>query len=253
MSGSPHSPHDYDALLEGWRSIAPGAGLTLRTLCEIDGMPVLSLENERSLGREAGGLYLSTGVHGDECAPVWALLEWVASGPPALRDRPVKLFPCLNPAGFQANTRLDGSGTDLNRSFTDRIHPVISAWQDSMQDRHFDRALNLHEDYDANGIYLYELTRTTSVGDRLLAACESILPREMSPEIDGSDFDRGLLVRTGDIERVVEEQLGGGYPEAILLFLKYAGTSFTFETPSERDLSLRIAAHGAFLDAVAAL
>ncbi len=253
MSGSPPSPHDYDALLDRWRAVTGESGLRPRPLCEVDGDPVICLENERSARGERGGLYLSTGVHGDECAPVWALLEWAASHPAALHDRPVTLFPCLNPAGFRANTRLDGSGTDLNRSFTDRGHPVIAAWQDSMSGRRFDLALNLHEDYDANGIYLYELTRRDSVGHGLLSACEGILQRETAPQIDGSEFDRGLLVRSGDIERVVEEQLGGGYPEAILLFLRHAESSFTFETPSERDLSLRIAAHRAFLDAVSLL
>jgi hypothetical protein len=253
MSGSPPSPHDYDALLERWRTLAGECGLRARILCEAGGDPVICLENERAIRGERGGLYVSTGVHGDECAPVWALLEWAGSGPRVFHDRPVKLFPCLNPAGFRANTRLDGSGTDLNRSFTDRTHPVIRAWQESMEGRRFDLALNLHEDYDTGGIYLYELTRRESIGHELLSSCEGILPREMAPQIDGSEFDRGLLVRKGDIERVVEEQLGGGYPEAILLFLRYADSSFTFETPSERDLSLRIAAHRAFLDAVSLL
>jgi protein MpaA len=253
MSGSSVSPHDYGALLDRWKALSAQGELRLDTLCEVDGDPVFHLENERAVRGENGGLYLSTGVHGDECAPVWALLEWAASDPAVLHDRPVTLFPCLNPAGFRANTRFDGFGTDLNRSFTDRSHPVIGAWQESMSGRRYDLALNLHEDYDANGIYLYELTRRESVGHTLLSACEGILPRETSAQIDGSEFDRGLLVRSGDIERVVEEQLGGGYPEAILLFLRHAESSFTFETPSERDLSLRIAAHRAFLDAVSLL
>ncbi len=243
------SPHDYDALFHRWRSVAAALDLRNEVLCEIGGLPVLHVENELSARREVGGVYLSTGVHGDECAPVWALLEWIATNPPILRERPVKLFPCLNPIGFRANTRFDGSGTDLNRSFTDPSLPLIAAWQKSMSDHRFDLSLSLHEDYDASGIYLYELTRRASVGHALLSACETHLPRESSTEIDGSKFDRGLLVRSAEVERVVADQLGGGYPEAILLFLHHADSSLTFETPSERDLSLRMAAHFAFLDA----
>ncbi len=71
--------------------------LRLETLCEVDGDPVIRLENERAVRGESGGLYLSTGVHGDECAPVWALLEWVASDPPVLHERPVTLFPVSIP------------------------------------------------------------------------------------------------------------------------------------------------------------
>ncbi|HRQ90049.1 MAG TPA: M14 family metallocarboxypeptidase, partial [Bacteroidia bacterium] len=224
---------------------------TLRTLCESGGHPVIAIENPIAASGESGGLYLSAGVHGDECAPVWALLEWAESSPEILRTRPVVLFPCLNPVGLIENTRRDGLGTDLNRCFEDASHPVIGAWQTFLSGRRFDTAINLHEDYDASGIYLYELTRQESRGEALLAACESLIPREPAPTIDGSPFTKGLLVRTEHVEQVVEEQLGGGYPEAIFLFFHHAATSHTFETPSELDLSRRIATHRAFLEAVA--
>lgn len=226
------------------------SGLQYRPICEVGGHPVLIVENEAAAAGETGGLYVSAGVHGDECAPVWALLEWVASAPPLLKQIPITLFPCLNPVGLIENTRRDGAGVDLNRSFADTTVPVIAAWQQAVAGRRFDCSVNLHEDYDATGIYLYELTRRESRGDALLRACETHLLRDSAIIIDGSDFENGLLVRTSGIEQVVEEQLGGGYPEAILLFLKYAEVSYTFETPSESDLLRRIAAHRAFLEAV---
>jgi len=219
-------------------------------LYEVGGHPVIVVENDRSRANEPGGLYVSAGIHGDECAPVWGLLEWVAGNPPALRDRPVMIFPCLNPVGLIDNTRRDGFGVDLNRSFSDTANPLIDAWQKRLEGRCFDISVNLHEDYDCTGIYLYELSRDEARGDSLLAACEGIIPRESASEIDGSDFQNGVLVRTSEIEQIVEEQLGGSYPEAILLFLKYARYSYTFETPSEFDLPRRIAAQRAFLEAV---
>lgn len=245
-----HSGHDYEALVEGWKAVCEGTGLDLGVIREINGLPVLKITNGAASARNPGGIYVSAGVHGDECAPVWALLEWAASKPEILRNRPVTLFPCLNPVGLIENTRRDGSGVDLNRSFTDVSQPVIAAWQESLEGCRFDVSVNLHEDYDATGIYLYELTRGESKGDRLLDACSIHLPRETAGAIDGSDFTNGLLVRTSGIEEVVAEQLGGGYPEAILLFLKYAAVSYTFETPSEADLSRRIAAHRTFLDSL---
>lgn len=244
-----HPPHDYRALARLWREQAHRLGLRLRILCEHDGHEVLVAENERAAAGEAGGLYVSAGVHGDECAPVWALLEWAASDPPALHDRPVLLFPCLNPAGLLANSRLDGGGRDLNRSFADTSHPLVGAWQGHLAGRCFDLAVNLHEDYDVRGIYLYELARGPSRGDALLAACEEFLPRETAPEIDGTAFDRGLVVRRGELGEVVERELGGGWPEAIVLFVRYGADSLTFETPSEADLGGRIAAHRRFLEA----
>ena len=212
----PRSGHDYAALLQRWREGAAALGLREKLLGEVAGFPVVMLENTLSAAGEPGGLYVSAGVHGDECAPVWGLLEWAESHPRILAEKPVMLFPCLNPYGLVANTRLDGDGRDMNRSFTDGTHPLVAAR-----------------------------------GEALLAACEGILPREEAEEIDGTPFLRGLQTLSADIENVVAEHLGGGYPEAILLFLRHAGISYTFETPSERDFSLRVAAQRAFLEAVA--
>ncbi|MCG8602612.1 MAG: DUF2817 domain-containing protein, partial [Verrucomicrobiales bacterium] len=112
----------------------------------------------------------------------------------------------------------------------------------------------LHEDYDATGTYLYELARSGSIGHRLLSACEKWVGRETAEQVDGSEFDNGLLRREVDeksLQEIVESDLGGGWPEAIWLYLHHARDSFTFETPSELDLSRRIAAHREFLTALA--
>ncbi len=247
----PGAGHDYGALLRRWQALDGNDGLVLRTLCETDGLPVIALENRAAASGGTGGLYLSAGVHGDECAPVWALLEWAESAPAALAEQPVVILPCLNPSGLLRNVRRDGSGIDLNRHFGDASHPPVGAWQAFLEGRRFDRSLCLHEDYDASGIYLYELTRQESKGDALLAACEHLVPRVSVAEIDGNPFAKGLFVHSGDVERHVAEHLDGGYPEAILLFLRHADVSYTFETPSELDLRLRIAAHRAFLEAAA--
>ncbi|MEQ1839058.1 MAG: M14 family metallocarboxypeptidase [Verrucomicrobiales bacterium] len=245
----PHSGHDYTLLIRRWKAVAERAGVELRLLNEAGGYPVFVVENEQAAAREPGGIYLSAGVHGDECAPVWALLQWMESDPEILRRLPVVIFPCINPSGFVENTRRDREGIDLNRCFENSAHPVIGSWHTFMEGRQFDLALNLHEDYDAGGIYLYELAREDSKGNELLSACEKIIPRETASTVDGSDFNHGLLTRSGDLERLVEEELGGGYPEAILLFLRYSRNSYTFETPSEFDLIRRIEAHEAFLEA----
>jgi hypothetical protein len=244
-----HSGHDYGELLSRWEALATRAGWKLSILCEEGGFPVIAIENDEALAGEPDGIYLSAGVHGDECAPVWGLLHWAESDPAILRTRPVVIFPCLNPYGLVENTRRDHRGTDLNRCFENIECPLVLAWTAFLDGRRFALSLNLHEDYDAGGIYLYELARDESRGDELLTACESIIPREMAGTVDGSDFHHGLLTRSGDLEKVVEEDLGGGYPEAILLFLRYCRDSYTFETPSEHDLARRVRAHEAFIAA----
>lgn len=245
-----HSGHDYEVLRRRWEIVGERGELSLKVFCEVGGYPVLVLENARAAAGESGGLYISAGVHGDECAPVWALLQWAESDPSIFRTAPLVIFPCLNPHGLVENTRRDHRGIDLNRCFEDTDDPLIRAWQTFLEGRHFEVAVNLHEDYDAGGIYLYELARGDSPGNKLLEACEELIPREMASKVDGSDFHNGLLSHSGDLQKLVEEELGGGYPEAILLFLKYAENSFTFETPSEFDLLVRIQTQEVFIAAV---
>ena len=247
-----HSGHDYGQLEARWKDLAKRVGWKLTIFSEESGYSVLALENAAAVEQVVGGSYLSAGVHGDECAPVWGLLDWAEEKLSKLDDKPVVIFPCLNPYGLIENTRRDGNGIDLNRHFQDPNIPLIAAWQGFLEERCFDIAVNLHEDFDAGGIYLYELARSESPGHRLLAACEDLISRETAAVVDGSEFANGLLRRKAseeEMRRVVDQDLDG-WPEAIYLYLERAKDSFTFETPSEMDLDKRIATHRRFLEAV---
>jgi len=250
MTALAHSGHDYDLLRARWEDLAAATGCRCSVLSEEGGHPVLVVENEAAAEGKGGGVYLSAGVHGDECAPVWGLLHWAEASLNAGggSDRPLVIFPCLNPTGLVDNSRRDRAGVDLNRRFQDAAHPLIGRWQSFLERRCFDFALNLHEDYDARGVYLYELHRGASHGERLLAACESIIPRETAETVDGSAFERGLMSRSDGVERIVEEELDG-WPEAIYLYVHHAAVAHTFETPSEMDLSRRVEAHRRFVEA----
>jgi len=239
-----HRAHDAAALLRRWRQAARRAGWRVQPLATAGEWPVLTIE---SPGAEAaaGGLYVSAGVHGDEAAPPWALLEWFEAQADRLAGRPVALVPCFNPHGFAANTRADHLGEDLNRQFHRVDHPLIAAWRQWMGRRSFDLGLCLHEDYDARGIYCYELTRRggPAAGERLLAATAGILPRETRPRIERRRASHGL------IRRATPPRDLPGLPEAIALHFHHARHNLTFETPSEFCLHLRVQAHRTFLEA----
>lgn len=245
------SGHDVEKLLSCWEQLREKYGMHREELGTAGGFPVFALLNEKATKENDGGLYVSTGVHGDECAPPWALLKWMESSPAILTDVPLVVIPCFNPVGLIENTRRDGEDIDLNRNFQNKDLPLIAAWQKFLDGRKFDMALNLHEDYDATGIYLYEVADDGSPGDSFLSACQDLIPRETAESVDGSEFDNGLLRHDPDeedLERIVEEDLGGGVPEALYLYLNYTRNSFTFETPSELDLDRRIATHQRFLE-----
>lgn len=241
-----HSGHDIEQLNDRWHALADRRGWKVSTLLEQEGVPVFAIENSET---EGASIYLSAGVHGDECAPIWGLLQWAENASHAELSRPLTIFPCLNPHGVLENTRRDQNGVDLNRSFQEDSVDVIRAWKKFLADRRFDLSLNLHEDYDSTGIYLYELARKESIGHRLLDRCESVIARETSPEVDGREFERGLMSAAfEDVGEILKRDLDGEWPEAIYLCLHHGSHSLTFETPSESDLSTRIAAQRRFIE-----
>lgn len=259
MFNHTHSGHDYEHLWQRWQALSKAHNWTCSVLAEAGAFPILQIEHVPQGGAHAWqspaeGLptcYFSAGVHGDECAAVWGLLSWAEQQADRLSDHPFLIFPCFNPHGLVNNTRHDQDGVDLNRIFHDPTHPVIGRWQAALAGRCFDRSVHLHEDYDATGIYLYELCRETSLGEDLIRSCEDIISRERDGLVDGREFISAVrCAGEAEVHMIVHEELDGGMPEAIHLFLNHAISSFTFESPSEFDLVRRIEVQRRFLDAV---
>ena len=250
-----HDAHDFAALRQRWAALIQPCSLTEFTLSDKGGFPVLAYRSRalEEAGDQSvpGALYLCAGVHGDEPAGVWGLLEWAEANVALLCERAVLILPCFNPWGLVNNRRSDAEGRDLNRIFHLTDLPLMAAWRELMGSTQFELALLLHEDYDARGTYLYELTAPElNLGEIGLTACEAILPRDQSLEIEGVPFENGILRRTEGMEQVVEEELDGGYPEAIYLFIHHARSALTFETPSEFSLWHRVRAQRCFVETV---
>jgi hypothetical protein len=197
------------------------------------------------------GLYLRAGIHGDEAGAVLGLLEWAEGNLDVLRTHPVVIFPIVNPWGVAHNKREDESGRDLNRAFDEFSIEPIGAMLDFIAGVEFAVAVSLHEDYDANGVYLYELARRGERwGDELLQRVEGVLPRLEGATVEGRRAVNGVLRRTQGLKKIAREI--DGMPESIALYLSHARTALTFETPSEFSISRRVKAHMRFLDGVVA-
>lgn len=237
------SPHHYPHLIARWKALARLAGLRLRPLIQAGPHSLVYLQSPALA--EEGGIYISAGIHGDEPAGTEGLLAWAEANAHRLRDLPLLLFPCLNPWGLTQNMRANATGLDLNRSFHRRL-PEIGAIKKVVGKRRFAASVHLHEDFDGEGLYLYELARGKGWGEELLAAAGAHLPIDPRRKIDRWRAEGGLIRRK--VRRATFAQMG--FPEAIWLFFAHTDRTFTTETPSEFALERRIGAQVAVLDAI---
>lgn len=243
-----HRAHDYRYLVERWRAVARKTGIPLRSLGRADGFEHFYMRTPALT--ESGGIYFSAGIHGDEPASTEALITWAEQKGRKLRNLPLFLLPCLNAWGLVQNIRMNLQGADLNRSFHRTDIPVLEAVKRVVAGHQFDAAVMLHEDYDGQGVYLYESQRLQPYwGEALLTTARSHLPTDPRPRIDGRKVTNGIHRRRIDEQRFAKI----GYPEAIWLHLEHSARTFTVETPSEFALEHRVAAHIAVIEEVVRL
>ncbi|WPJ98109.1 M14 family metallocarboxypeptidase [Coraliomargarita algicola] len=192
-------------------------------------------------------IYLSAGIHGDEPATSQAMLELLQSN--ALpHAHHYYICPLLNPAGLANGTRENPDGIDLNRDYRDFVSQETrqhAAWIQAHISQ-LDCAIHLHEDWESQGFYLYEIQLPRhsshpetgrpqlSLAQRILAATEKHLPTETATEIDGYPAKDGII----RIE--VELQLEEGQPEALCLQASFGGSNYTLETPSAMEFRKRV-------------
>lgn len=237
-----HRAHDFAALMAAWHRVERAARLHSIVLGHVGGLPVVAFETKAAAQGEAAA-YLSTGVHGDEAAAPWGLLTWAERHIELLRAGSFLIAPCLNPVGLMRNTRVDQRGLDLNRRFHLTRDPLIKAWQQWIKPKTLRFGLCLHEDYDAQGCYLYELSHhKRPLSEPVMEAVAPIIPPDLRSNIEGSKAKRGIIRR-----KVLPKGLLG--PEAIVLHKLGCPVTITFETPSEFALDTRILAQRTCIEA----
>ena len=190
-------------------------------------------------------LYVSAGIHGDEPAGTEALLAWAEKNYKLLSKIPLVIYPCLNPWGLIENSRLNVKGKDLNRSWDKSGEVIISEVIKRSEGARFSLAINLHEDYDANGIYLYEPPhgkKRDDLADKILSSGRKYIPIDTRKKIEGR------WARNGVIRPAASSLPKEGLPEAAFLQKFRSDRTFVFETPSEYDLRIRVQAQVAMLE-----
>ena len=183
-------------------------------------------------------IYISAGIHGDEpAAPLAALKLLQENNWP--ENAEIFLLPCLNPIGFTLNQRENLEGIDLNRDYRNprtaetRAH---IAWLERQP--RFDFYLCLHEDWEANGFYLYEQNPDgkISFAEKMISTVEKICP------IDCAEIIEGRAARNGIIHPNLSPAERPDWPEALYLISHKSRQGCTLEAPSDFELRGRVAA-----------
>lgn len=237
-------PLDPAEFTPRFEAAARKAGFKMESFGEIYGHTLLA-GTKRTPGPRPR-VYLSSGIHGDEPAPPWALLRLIEER--FFDDRCTWLIcPLLNPTGFLQRTRENHAKVDLNRDYkspqADEARAHV-AWL--QRQPNFDLIICLHEDWEAKGFYLYELNpdNRPTLAKIMIGAARAICPIDPDTVIDGRPISEPGIIRP-----ISDPLLRETWPEAIYLRNHHGTLDYTIETPSALPLEQRIATHCAVVKA----
>ena len=235
---------DYNEVI---RRVEALSGIDVRVLGEVDGLPVLCA----SVGRQAAPVvYINGGTHGDEPAGVEAALAFLERGWQRWTDGlRFDVIPCLCPWGYVHNARLNAQQVDVNWAFLRGDVPEIDILKRFIAGRVFEAVIDLHEDWESEGFYLYEQFRDRDpIGRKMAAQVARVCPLNTNAEIEGEVAVDGVIHPNMDVSR---RKLGEGIP--IALYQRgYTGHLVTTETPTTQPMPVRVAAHLAAIEAMIA-
>lgn len=193
-------------------------------------------------------MLLSAGLHGDEPAGVYAALQ--AARRLAQPKCPVgaTIFPCMNPWGFAAGTRRNDVGYDLNRTFgQDPAPQETELVRQALTAARFAVTLDMHEDDDADGYYVYEHVQreTAALCPKMVRRVRaSGLPVHTATAVEGYHMSDGCVVPKDEHT----SELIGFF--SVFLFDFHTGHSITTETPTRLPLGVRVTMHMLSLETI---
>ncbi len=187
-------------------------------------------------------ILISGGIHGDEPAGVETICVFLENQlyKNFLGDWEFTLLPCINPSGFEAGTRNNKDDIDLNRMFKEATTPQEVDFVKIVLDQPYDLDLELHEDVDSPGYYLYQKDQSaelSSLGRAILDRVESIHPLNLAEEIEEVPAERGLLSRLSEPDEME------WWPMALYAHTRGCSHVCTLETSPALPMDVRVQAH----------
>jgi protein MpaA len=229
---------DIEAVLSDCLAAARNHGWSVEEIPVPSKPSLIVLTHSSRPTEHATRIYISTGIHGDEPAGPLAVRQLLQENQWP-ENTSILLCPCLNPTGFLSNRRENEQGIDLNREYRNTKAPeslAHIAWLDRQPP--FDLCLCLHEDWESDGFYVYELNPDgrPSLADHMVAQVAEVCPVDLSEIIEGRPAQNGI------IRPSIDPRTRPDWPESFYLLTYKTRLSYTLEAPSDFPVTTRVAA-----------
>jgi len=231
---------DYNEIVGRLRAL-PRAEWRVERVGEVWNYPFFRVR--RQISRDAPTILLTAGIHGEEPGGVEGAMRWLEGGEWSKWRVNWFVLPCINPYGWERNHRRNAQRRDINRQFRNPDDcPEAKLVKELVHGQRFQFSLDLHEDVDATGYYVYELRRAPPfVGERIVAAVGRAIPINRDKVIDGNrTTGLALIRREADVERLLRRPR---WPMAYHVFLHCTDHILGSETPVHFPLERRAQAH----------
>jgi len=191
---------------------------------------------------------ISAGIHGDEPSGIETICSFLENGryKPHLDQWEITILPCINPYGFENDTRENHVNKDLNRLFKDPKPPLeVQLVKSSFKPSYFDISIELHEDCDSHGYYLFQKSNRPNglkIGVKIIESLKGIISINSDEIIENMPADKGVIHRIKDINQME------WWPMTGYSLLMKTGHCLTLETPTKLAMATRVRAHLVALD-----
>jgi len=191
---------------------------------------------------------ISAGIHGDEPAGVEAICTFLENGryKTHLDQWEITILPCINPYGFENDIRENHENKDLNRLFKDHKPPhEVQLAKSIFMPSYFDISIELHEDCDSHGYYLFQKSNNPNgvkIGIKIIEALKGIISINLDETIENMPADKGVIHRIKNINQME------WWPMASYSLSMKTGHCLTLETPTKLAMDTRVHAHLVAMD-----
>ena len=186
---------------------------------------------------------ISAGIHGDEPSGIETICAFIESCKyrSYLNKWDFIFLPCINPYGFEHDIRENHDKKDLNRLFKLASPPLeVRLAKSIIESSYFNLTLELHEDSDSHGYYLFQKSNKPfgiELGYKIIESVKKIIPINLNEKIDGMPAEKGLIHRIKNIDDME------WWPMASYSLAMKSGHCFTLETPTRYPMKTRVNAH----------